>query len=172
MRPHTCLVLKTRTRSVALSEHGKAYRRAIGARLTVVLRRIRIRAARTYGGGHRRGRICSLSPDFTQEGRLLAIGGQLAGCTFWAFPQESDNLRCLCLQCCRKCSFKTVMNELTGPRGEDMQFGSLIRRARRSQSAVWEFIWREPGPKVPGVTAESSWVQPIRFPARQPREKP
>jgi integrase len=27
-----------------------------------------------------------------------------------------------------------------------MQFGSLIRRARRSQSAVWEFRWREPGP--------------------------
>ena len=27
-----------------------------------------------------------------------------------------------------------------------MQFGSLIRRPRRSQSAVWEFRWREPGP--------------------------
>ncbi len=26
-----------------------------------------------------------------------------------------------------------------------MQFGSLIRRARHSQSAVWEFRWREPG---------------------------
>lgn len=27
-----------------------------------------------------------------------------------------------------------------------MQNGSLIRRARNSQSEVWEFRWREPGP--------------------------
>ena len=27
-----------------------------------------------------------------------------------------------------------------------MQKGSLIRRARHSQSEVWEFRWREPGP--------------------------
>jgi len=27
-----------------------------------------------------------------------------------------------------------------------MQKGSLVRRARHSQSAVWEFRWREPGP--------------------------
>jgi hypothetical protein len=27
-----------------------------------------------------------------------------------------------------------------------MQNGSLIRRARHSQSEVWEFRWREPGP--------------------------
>lgn len=27
-----------------------------------------------------------------------------------------------------------------------MQKGSLVRRARHSQSEVWEFRWREPGP--------------------------
>lgn len=38
------------------------------------------------------------------------------------------------------------MHELTVREEKIMQFGSLIRRARRSQSAVWEFRWREPGP--------------------------
>jgi len=37
------------------------------------------------------------------------------------------------------------MHELTVREEKIMQFGSLIRRARRSQSAVWEFRWREPG---------------------------
>jgi integrase len=38
------------------------------------------------------------------------------------------------------------MHELTVRKEKIMQFGSLIRRPRRSQSAVWEFRWREPGP--------------------------
>src|SRR5579863_3605820 len=33
-----------------------------------------------------------------------------------------------------------------GPERSIMQNGSLIRRARSSQSEVWEFRWREPGP--------------------------
>src|SRR6478609_5750620 len=41
MRPPICLALKTRTHSVALSEHGKAYRQAIGVKLTVALPRIK-----------------------------------------------------------------------------------------------------------------------------------
>jgi integrase len=38
------------------------------------------------------------------------------------------------------------MHELTVREEKNMQFGSLIRRARHSQSEVWEFRWREPGP--------------------------
>jgi hypothetical protein len=37
------------------------------------------------------------------------------------------------------------MHELTVREEKIMQMGSLIRRARHSQSEVWEFRWREPG---------------------------
>lgn len=36
--------------------------------------------------------------------------------------------------------------ELPAGKRAIMQMGSLIRRARHSQSEVWEFRWREPGP--------------------------
>ena len=61
MRPHTCLALKIPTRSVVLSEPGKAYRRAIGGRLTVALRRIRIVQLEPMVARLRRRRIGSLS---------------------------------------------------------------------------------------------------------------
>jgi integrase len=38
------------------------------------------------------------------------------------------------------------MNELTVREEKIMQKGSLVRRARHSQSEVWEYRWREPGP--------------------------
>jgi hypothetical protein len=63
---------------------------------------------------------------------------------YWAFPQESGNLRCLV------CDAPTMLlqdsHELTVWEGPIMQKGSLVRRARHSQSEVWEFRWREPGP--------------------------
>src|SRR5579863_5773161 len=44
----------------------------------------------------------------------------------------------------RKCSLRADRNRRSG-KGAIMQNGSLIKRARHSQSEVWEFRWREPG---------------------------
>src|SRR3954462_11709489 len=73
-------------------------------------------------------------------------------CFYGALPQESDNL-CHHGHDALKMLFKD-RQELSAAKGAILQKGSLVRRVRRSQSEVWEFRWREPGPY--GYTAPPS----------------
>src|SRR6266536_426979 len=94
MRPHICLALKTRIRSVAPFAHGKAYRQAIGVRLIALLLLTRASPVLriSYGGFLDRRSFARMAIAFSASSVSLLAGGLftfLKEAKFGGIPADS-----------------------------------------------------------------------------------